>query len=235
MKPDLQDVQPIVLYEDNHCLVVQKPWNLPVQPDDTKDPCLLDWVKDWIRTRYGKAGRVYVGLVHRLDRPASGVVLLTKTSKAASRLSAQFREGRIKKRYLVVVEGNPGPARQVVHYLKKSPGLNRTRAEVVPGRGRRSELVIEFVTSHLGTSLVELRLVTGRSHQIRAQLSQLGCPVIGDLRYGASRSLRGRNIALFAWEISFQHPTTKSLVTVSSKPLVEEEPWNVFRDRIESL
>jgi len=226
---------PAILYEDNHCLVVKKPFNMLVQPDSTGDLSLFTWAQTWIRDRYGKPGNVYVGIVHRLDRPAGGIVLLARTSKSAARLSEQFRQGRVYKEYLVVVEGNPGPPRELVHYLQKNPELNRSRVSAVPGRGRKSCLTIRNVQFSGELSLLQVQLETGRSHQIRAQLSHEGHPVVGDLRYGASTPLPSRNIALFAWRIAFEHPTRHTREVVVCNPPLDEFPWRSFSADVEIL
>ncbi len=226
---------PVIIYEDNHCLVVNKPWNMLVQPDDTGDISLYAWAQEWVKKKSRKQGNVYIGIVHRLDRPAGGIVLLARTSKAASRFSNQFREGRVGKHYLVVVEGDPGPPGERIHYLRKNERLNRTRVSLVPGRGRRSRLTIKAVWRSGGLALLWIELDTGRSHQIRAQLSHERCPVVGDLRYGASGPLPGKHIALFSWRIVFEHPTRKITEVLTCPPPWDEYPWNEFRTQVDAL
>ncbi len=184
-----------VLHLDNHLLVVRKPAGLPVQRDESGDRSLLDVARAWLKLEFDKPGNVFVGLVHRLDRPVEGVVILARTSKGASRLSAQFRERRIEKTYLTVVSGRPDPP-------------SRRLEESLSGKSA----ILEFDTLRKakGTTLLEVRPLTGRKHQIRKQLAAAGHPILGDLRYGATAPLPARRIALFARAIGFEHPTLKT-------------------------
>lgn len=224
--------RPRVIYEDNHCLAVVKPWNMLTQGDATGDPCLLDWARDWIGRKYEKPGRVFLGLLHRLDRPASGIVLFARTSKAASRLSAQFRAGDVEKSYLAVVMGNPGPGRELVHFLLKDTSRNIVR-EAAPGEGgKEARLHYKLLeTASSGISLVGIRLITGRPHQIRVQMSAIRHPLLGDLKYGAKKPLPGGNIALFSRGLSFKHPTLKERIELNAEPPALEFPWERFRLR----
>lgn len=219
-------VPPQVIFEDNHCLAVVKPWNMLTQGDVTGDPCLLDWARAWIKDKCGKPGNVYLGLLHRLDRPASGIVLFARTSKAAARLSDQFRKGLVDKEYLAIVHGDPGSGRKLTHHLFKDTVKNRVRAVTSRvGGSKEAKLIYRLLDRNENLSLVKIELITGRPHQIRVQMAEIGCPVVGDLKYGASSPLPGRNIALFAYKLGFEHPTLKSRVELKALPPINEYPW----------
>lgn len=222
-------VSPEIIFEDNHCLAVVKPWNMLTQGDVTGDPCLLDWARAWIKDKCGKPGNVYLGLVHRLDRPASGIVLFARTSKAASRLSDQFRKGLVGKEYLAIVHGNSGTGRELIHHLLKDPVKNKVRP-VTSGVGGSKEAILRYrLLGRSGDmSLVKVELITGRPHQIRAQMAAIGCPIVGDLKYGASIPLPDKNIALFACKLTFEHPTLKSRVQLKALPPIHEYPWRDY-------
>lgn len=198
-----------IVHEDNHLLVVAKPAGLLVQGDRSGDVCLLDLARDYLKQKYNKPGNVYLGLVHRLDRNVSGVVVLARTSKAAGRLSRQFRDKTVVKTYLAVVADRPRPAAgEVKAWLgDKADRQGRTPASWEPFAGAR-ESVLRYRT--LGTSseqaLVEVVPVTGRRHQIRVQLSLVGCPLLGDVKYGSADRLPDHRIALHAWKLKLQHP-----------------------------
>jgi len=222
------------LYEDNHCLAVNKPAGLLSQGDETGEPTLLDAARDYLRERYNKPGNVYVGLVHRLDRPVSGVVLLARTSKAAARLSEQFRKGAVGKVYWAMVEGSVEPDEgEWADTLAKD--RRRNVVEVVapasPG-GREARLSYRVLGRDARTSTVELRPGTGRGHQLRVQLASRGFPIVGDRKYGAGTTLRagdGRyRIALHAREIAFNHPTRREPVRVVA-PVPADWPSTVGR------
>ncbi len=222
-------ISPEVIFEDNHCLALLKPWNMLTQGDITGDPCLLDWARAWIKDKYDKPGNVYLGLLHRLDRPASGIVLFARTSKAAARLSDRFRKGLVDKRYLAVVHGNPGTGSDLVHHLLKDPAKNKVRsvADGVEG-SKEAKLRYRLLDRHGDLSLLEIELMTGRPHQIRAQMAAIECPLAGDLKYGSFQPLPGRNIALFAYRLAFEHPTLKKQVRLKAQPPVNEYPWHEF-------
>jgi 23S rRNA pseudouridine1911/1915/1917 synthase len=209
-----------VLFEDNHCLAVNKPSGLLSQGDRTGDPSLVDWAREYLRARYRKPGNVYVGLVHRLDRPTSGVVLLARTSKAAGRLAEQFRAGTIGKVYWAIVEGQPEGSEGVwVDRLDKDRGINQVRVTHDPeGEGQAARLAYRVLRSGRGLCKLELRPSTGRSHQLRVQLASRGWPIIGDRKYGAAHVLEAadghRRIALHARELSFRHPTRAEEISV---------------------
>lgn len=208
-----------VLYLDNHLLVVNKPAGLPIQEDESGDRDLLTIGKAFLKKEFDKPGDVFLGLVHRLDRPVSGVVVFARTSKAASRLSAQFRERTPDKRYIALVEGRlTGEGTEVDYLLKKGRIVERVK----PGhpRGQRAEMnwkALATDKSRLGIlSLVEVELLTGRSHQIRVQLSGMGFPILGDLKYRATRPFDGRNMALHAHRITIEHPTKREKMTFTA-------------------
>ncbi|SMC23082.1 ribosomal large subunit pseudouridine synthase D [Desulfacinum hydrothermale DSM 13146] len=222
-----------VFHEDNHVLAVYKPAGLLVQGDRTGDPCLLELAKRWIKERYQKPGNVFLGLVHRLDRPVSGALIFAKTSKAASRLSRAFREQGTLKEYLAVVEGQPKvPQATLVHHLCQRPGGSTHVVQDGHPQGRRACLHYRVLGTEGSRSLVAVRLETGRKHQIRVQLAAVGCPIAGDLRYGALRPLPNRQIALHAWRLVVPHPTRSTSVEVVC-PLPRQWPWDekdVFPD-----
>ena len=180
-----------ILFEDNHCLAVNKPAGLLTQGDATGEPTLLDWARASLKARFHKPGNVFVGLVHRLDRPTSGVVLLARTSKAASRLSAQFREGKVEKVYRAIVEGTcPQESGTWTDTLWKDEGRNVVEVVAEGTRGGRdAALAFRVLARRAGSTLIELRPATGRGHQLRVQLASRGLPIAGDRKYGASTTL----------------------------------------------
>lgn len=219
-----------VVYEDNHIIVVVKPQNVPTQEDESKDKDLLTMVKEYIKVKENKPGNVYVGLVHRLDRPTGGIMVFAKTSKAASRLTQEMHTGDFKKRYLAVVVGKPREKRaKLVNYLLKNARTNTV--QVVPElttNAKRAELDYVVLDDSEKVSLVEVNLATGRSHQIRVQLKNIGCPIYGDVKYGGDKLAKGHNLALWAYELKFVHPTTKENMTFKCYPPEDITPWNVF-------
>lgn len=220
--------EPVVIFDDNHCIAMVKPWNMLVQGDITGDAALINWVKDWVKQKYAKPGNVFIGLLHRIDRPAGGIVLFARTSKAAARLSEQFRSGAITKKYLAVVHGKPPPEGELVDYLLKDHERNIVRVSGKVPDAKEARLRYLVIAAGGGLSLVEVDLVTGRPHQIRVQMSSRGWPLCGDLKYGAPKALAGRNIALFAARLEFDHPVTKERIRLSAAPPVEEYPWKLF-------
>ena len=180
-----------VLFEDNHCLAVNKPAGLLSQGDETGDPSLVSWAAEYLKVRYRKPGNVYVGLVHRLDRPTSGVVLLARTSKAASRLSEQFRTGQVSKVYWAIVEGEPADRPgEWIDVLEKDRQANRVRLQdSAEGGGQEARVAYRVVRRGGGFTKLELRPATGRSHQLRVQLAGRGLPIVGDSKYGATTLL----------------------------------------------
>ncbi|PTX19541.1 ribosomal large subunit pseudouridine synthase D [Pontibacter mucosus] len=219
-----------ILFEDNHVLVVNKPAGLLVHGDETGDVTLADLAKEYIREKYNKPGNVFVGVVHRLDRPVSGVVLLAKTSKALARLNELFRSKKTIKTYWAVVQNRPRQEQgNLVHWLVKDSSRNVTKAFAKENpSGARSELNYTLLTSQQGKNLLEVNPITGRPHQIRVQLASMQCPILGDLKYGAPQPLPDKSIALHARSLRFTHPTLKTEVAVSA-PLPDAPVWNPFR------
>ncbi len=221
-----------ILYEDNHILVVVKPHNISVQEDESKDEDLLTMLKAYIKEKTGKPGNVYLGLVHRLDRPTGGVMVFAKTSKAAARLSEQIRENEMEKDYLTVVNGCPRErTAHLVHYLKKDEKNNVVT--VVPqleSGSKRAELtysVLDTIDNKI--SLVKVHLETGRSHQIRVQMATIGSPVFGDVKYGGDSLAKGWNLALWAYSLKFTHPISKQTLHFVAFPNEEDTPWKYFK------
>ena len=219
-----------IAYEDNHIMVVVKPQNIPTQEDESKDKDLLTMIREYIKERDNKPGNVYVGLVHRLDRPTGGVMVFAKTSKAASRLSEQIKNGEFQKTYLTVVNGKPREKRsKLINYLQKNARTNTV--QVVPElttNAKRAELEYEVLDEKEKVSLLKVNLFTGRSHQIRVQMKHIGCPVYGDVKYGGDILAKGHNLALWAYELRFIHPTTKENMTFKVYPPEDIVPWKVF-------
>ena len=215
---------PHILYEDNHLLVVEKPENLPVQADASGDPDLLTVCKAYIKETYHKPGEAYLGLVHRLDRPVGGVTVFAKTSKAAARLTAQFKDRRAHKRYVAIVDGDAPASGECVDWLYKDERTNTTR--VVPeGTDGAKKAILRYRTlaRENGTSLLDVELLTGRPHQIRVQLSSRGFPIVGDMRYHP-RAKPGTQIRLWAYMLKVDHPTLSEPMTFWSIPGWREYP-----------
>ena len=220
-----------VIYEDNHIIVVEKPVNIPSQGDKTGDIDMLTIVKDYIKEKYNKPGEVYLGLVHRLDRPVGGVMVFAKTSKAASRLSEQVRVKDFKKKYLVIVDGKmPKNSDTLEDYLLKNERLNMSK--VVDKETKNSKLakldyeVIKY-DKELDLSVLKIYLHTGRHHQIRVQLANLGHSIYGDQKYGTRG--RGKQICLWAYELSIFHPITKEEMTFKILP-EKIGSWKILED-----
>lgn len=219
-----------ILHEDNSVLVVVKPQNISSQADSSGDLDLLTLLKQYIKNKYNKPGNVYLGLVHRLDRPTGGVMVFAKNSKAAERLSKQIVDGDMTKQYLATVVGAPKEKKAtLVNYLKKNALTNNVYvATFGDHNAKRAELSYDLLeTSRDNMSLVKVQLGTGRSHQIRVQFSAIGCPVFGDVRYGGDVMGKGYNLALWAYRLEFNHPVSKErMVFVSYPP--DGEPWKRF-------
>ena len=221
-----------VLYEDNHIIAVNKKPSEIVQGDKTGDVTLADEVRDYIRLKYGKAGNVYIGIPHRLDRPTSGVVLFARTEKALQRLSELFRRGEVAKTYWAIVgEKPPRESDTLVHWLRRDPEKNKSF--VVAGErasAREARLSYRLLFSMERYHLLSIELHTGRHHQIRAQLHAIGCHIKGDLKYGAPRSNPGGGIHLHARQVSFMHPVRKELLTITADPPADAL-WRAALDR----
>jgi 23S rRNA pseudouridine1911/1915/1917 synthase len=220
-----------ILYEDNHLIVVNKRAGVLVQGDETGDVPLSELVKEYLREKYQKPGNIFAGVVHRLDRPVSGVVVLAKTSKALSRMNALFRENKVRKTYWALVSRRPpAEAATLVHWLEKDEARNITKASPRETRhGLRSELRYELAGEVNGIYLLRVYPVTGRSHQIRAQLASMQCPIVGDLKYGAPHPLPDKSICLHARHLSFEHPVRKEPLQVSA-PLPALAAWRPFQE-----
>lgn len=206
-----------VLHEDNHLLAVSKPAGMPVQGDESGDESLLDRTREWIRIKYQKPGNVYCGLVHRLDRPASGAIIFAKTDKAAGRLCEQFRNHTVEKIYTIIVSPPPSrPEAELNHYLTNDTTRRKTLVtEFQVSGAKRSTLHYRVLKIKANMAEIEVTLETGRKHQIRAQMSHIGHPIAGDLKYGASTPLRdGQAIALHALQLTVIHPTRKEPLTI---------------------
>lgn len=214
-----------IIFEDNHLLVVEKPVNIPVQEDSSKDKDLLNILKDYIKKRDNKPGNVYLGLVHRLDRPVGGIMVFAKTSKCAKRVSEQIQNHAFKKTYYAVVMNKIEEKKGTyIDYLLKDTKKNIVS---VDNRGKKAILDYELVDYKEGLSLVKINLKTGRSHQIRVQFSHHNHPLYGDHKY--NRETKDNvSVALFSKEITFSHPVTKDKLTFSLD-LPNKYPWNIFR------
>ncbi|MSP19345.1 MAG: RNA pseudouridine synthase [Bdellovibrionales bacterium] len=211
-----------VLYEDSQIIAVFKPHRVLTQADDTGDESLFEAVKAWIKTKYSKPGNVFLGLIHRLDRPAAGIVVFAKTSKAASRLSEQIRNHAFKKKYRTWVSKSLNPAKgSLVNYLDFNKQDRKALVYSEP-KGDRQKAILNYqsIRSENGQYLLEIELITGRKHQIRAQLAALGSPIVGDKKYGAKDNYKEGVIALEACYVSFLHPTLKEMIEIK---ITEEE------------
>lgn len=212
-----------ILYEDNHLLVVVKPVNIPVQSDISGDDNLLDMLKQYIKEKYQKNGNVYLGLVHRLDRPVGGVMVFAKTSKAASRLSNQVRNHDLKKEYHAVIVGNINSKGNFIDRLLKDDKNNKVS---VNQEGKEARLSYKKISFKDNLSLVKINLETGRSHQIRVQFSHHGYPLYGDQKYNMMAKT-GEQIALWATKLTFNHPVTKEEISFTCD-YPNKYPWNIF-------
>jgi 23S rRNA pseudouridine1911/1915/1917 synthase len=218
-----------VLFEDNHILALEKPPGLLSQGDSTGEPSLLDLAKDYIKEKYKKPGNVYCGLVHRLDRPASGIVILTKTSKALERMNRLMREREIKKTYWAITENFIGPEqKRLVHWLKKNEEKNRVNVFKKEKKGAlRSELSLNLLGRIGPNHLLEIDLITGRNHQARGQLAAEKMPIKGDVKYGYSKKNPRGIIYLHCREMKFVHPVKNEPITIVSKP-PKDSVWMEF-------
>ena len=221
--------KPIVVYEDNHLLCVSKRPGEIVQGDKTGDEPMSEALKGWLKEKYHKPGNVYLGVIHRLDRPVGGLVLFAKTSKALSRMNELFRTGDVSKRYWAVVTARPPKHSDTLEqYLVRNESQNKSyvarQGAATPG-AKLARLSYRLLASGEHYHLLEIELHTGRHHQIRCQLAALGCPIKGDLKYGAPRSNPGGSISLLSRQISFTHPVTKEALTLTA-PVPDERLWH---------
>lgn len=224
-----------VLYEDNHLIVVNKRVGDIVQGDKTGDKPLSEVVKEYIKEKYNKPGEVFLGVVHRLDRPTTGIVVFARTSKALSRLNDLFKERKLEKIYWAVVQNKPSSQqKKLTHFLLKNEKNNTSKAfekEIV--NGKKAVLEYQLKESLSNYHLLEIKLHTGRHHQIRSQLSAIGSPIKGDLKYGAKRSNTDGGIHLHAKYLTFSHPVSKGTIKIDA-PLPDEIIWNIIREKTNS-
>ena len=216
-----------VIYEDNHLLIVNKEPGEIVQGDKTGDKPLVEELKDWIKKKYNKPGNVFLGVVHRLDRPVGGLVIFAKTSKALTRLNQMLRDGSIHKTYRALSRYLPERAEgELIHHIKTVERNNKSYAFSEP-RSNSKEARLRYKVIAKGThyNLFEIELLTGRKHQIRVQMSAIGCPIKGDLKYGDKRSNEDGSISLIAKSLDFIHPVTKEKMHFEI-PSPDEKPWN---------
>lgn len=218
-----------VLYEDNHIIIVNKSPKEIVQGDKTGDKPLSDMVKDYLKEKYNKPGNVFCGVVHRLDRPTSGVVVFAKTSKALTRLNEMFKKGEVDKTYWAIVKDVPPQNEGVlVHYLIKNEKNNKSTAyDTEKPHTQKAVLHYKLIGRSQKYYLLEVKIETGRHHQIRCQLAKIGLPIKGDLKYGAQRSNPDGSISLHARNISFGHPVSKQIINITA-PVPDDPLWKAF-------
>lgn len=218
-----------VLYEDNHIIVVNKNSGEIVQGDKTGDVPLSDIVKNWIKDKYNKPGNVFLGVVHRLDRPVQGVVVFAKTSKALARLNDMFRTADVHKTYWAITKNRPEePEGTLTHWLVRNEKQNKSYAyDTEKPNAKKAVLHYKLLAESDNYNLMEINLMTGRHHQIRCQMAHIGCPIKGDLKYGAKRSNIDGSISLLARKIEFVHPVSKEQITVVA-PLPDDTLWHSF-------
>tara|TARA_Y100001978_G_scaffold198588_1_gene211284 strand:- start:123 stop:818 length:696 start_codon:yes stop_codon:yes gene_type:complete len=223
-----------ILFEDNHLIIVNKLAGELVQGDFTGDKPLLEKVRDYIRDTYNKPGNVFCGLVHRLDRPTSGIVVFAKTSKALSRMNKTFEKREVRKIYYAIVQEKPNPAEgRLVHYLKKEAKNNKSYPRPASDQNaKKAELTYKLIADSQRYFLVEVELHTGRHHQIRAQLAAIGCPIKGDLKYGFARSNHDASISLHAGRIQFEHPVGGEPIDIVAANPGEDAIWRIFNPKI---
>lgn len=219
-----------ILYEDNHIIAINKSNHDLVQGDKTGDESLDTRVKAYIKEKFNKPGDVYLGVTHRLDRPTSGVVIFARTSKALTRLNDMFRDGGIKKTYWAITKEIPEESEgTLVHYIKKNQQKNKSYChDIQVKESKKAELDYALLGRSEKYYLLELLLKTGRHHQIRSQLAKVGCPIKGDLKYGAARSNPGGGISLHARKVAFIHPVSKESIEISAPCPLDEKLWRNF-------
>ena len=222
-----------IIYEDNHLIAVNKKPSQIVQGDKTGDVSLDQEIKDHLKQTYNKPGNVFLGVIHRLDRPVIGVIVYARTSKALTRMNEMFREGQVEKVYWTIVKNHPGIIEgELSHYLKKNEKQNKSYAydKPVPG-AKHARLTYRMITRSENYTLLEVKLETGRHHQIRCQLSKMGWPVKGDLKYGFPRSNHDASISLHARKLVFTHPVKKEKMEIVADP-PEENLWKVLTENL---
>ena len=220
-----------VIYEDNHIIIVNKAPGEIVQGDKTGDVPLVEIVKEWLKEKYNKPGNVFCGVVHRLDRPVGGLVIFAKTSKALARMNDMFRNGEVEKTYWALSRKRP-PQEQdrLEHYITSTEKNNKSYASLTPKKdSKKAVLSYKLLGASDRYNLIEVKLETGRKHQIRVQLSAIGCPIKGDLKYGDKRSNQDGSISLIARHIHFIHPVSGKEIDVTA-PLPKDNLWQTFKD-----
>jgi 23S rRNA pseudouridine1911/1915/1917 synthase len=224
-----------VLYEDNHLIAVNKSNSDLVQGDRTGDISLDQEIKQWLKEKYDKPGNVYLGVIHRLDRPVSGVVLFAKTSKALSRMNKIFKEKQVEKTYWAIVKNCPDPHQgSLRHYMVRNTQKNKSFSYDQPRKDSKEAILsYRLIASSDRYYLLEVTLETGRHHQIRSQLSRIGSPIKGDLKYGFDRSNKDGGISLHARKISFVHPVQQQPVTIMANP-PGDNLWQYFLQQLDS-
>lgn len=221
-----------ILFEDNHIIILNKRSSQIVHSDKTGDVSLEEMVKHYLKTKYNKPGNVYCGLVHRLDRPVSGVVMFAKTEKALVRLNKMMKEHQIHKTYWAIVRNNNiKPKATLVNFLIRNEKQNKTYVTKDTNKGKYAELDYEVLKKSDNYQLLKVNLKTGRHHQIRVQLSNIGCPIKGDLKYGFERSNKDASISLHARELEFLHPVKKEQIKIIA-PLPKDSLWQWFDENI---
>jgi 23S rRNA pseudouridine1911/1915/1917 synthase len=216
----VQQDTPVILYEDNHIIAVNKPAGWLVQGDSTGDAPLSDWVKQYIKTKLNKPGDVYLGVLHRIDRPVSGIVLFARTSKAAERMSKAIQQNHIRKFYIAEVKGLPQTDPILEHFIVRNEANNTSKAFIREVPNSKFAKLEYRILEKLGkNSIVEILLHTGRHHQIRAQFAAIHCPIVGDVKYGYPEpNSDGSSINLHAWKVEFEHPVKKEMIEILCPP-----------------
>jgi len=218
-----------ILFEDNHLIIVNKYSGDIVQSDKTGDKPLVDKVKDYIKEKYNKPGEVFLGIPHRIDRPTTGIVIFCRNSRSLERINQMFKDKAISKTYWAIVKDKPpAESEKLVHYMKRNEQQNKSYAsdQKTPG-SQRAELDYKIIAASDRYFLLEIDLHTGRHHQIRAQLSKIGCPIKGDLKYGYDRSNEDASISLHARQVSFIHPSKKTMMEIVA-PVPDDKLWKFF-------
>ncbi|MCM1021058.1 MAG: RluA family pseudouridine synthase [Muribaculum sp.] len=225
-----------VVYEDNHLLVALKRPGEIVQGDKTGDQPMSEKIKLWLKEKYNKPGNVFCGVVHRLDRPVGGLVIFAKTSKALSRLNELLRQGKIHKTYWAITRNKPSqPEGLLTHYITTRQENNKSYASEVPTDGAlKSQLRYKLLASSDRYHLIEVELLTGRKHQIRVQLSSIGCPIKGDLKYGDKRSNTDGSISLLAHHLEFVHPVSGKMINLTA-PIPDDNLWQALAESVTNV
>ena len=219
-----------VLYEDNQVVVVIKPHNVPTQADASGDDDMLSMVKAYVKEKYNKEREAFIGLVHRLDRPTGGIMVFARNSKSAKRLSEQFATHDVEKTYYAVTRGVVKiKTQKLVNYLRKDEKENIVKVVPMSEKGaKKAELVYNYLEDNGSESLLEVKILTGRSHQIRLQLANIGYPLVGDVKYGRDKGST-QKLGLWAGKLAFNHPTTKERLVFMAMPDESVQPWNKFK------